>query len=59
MDCGEGEYDVAASIYHGEIEDGVEFSEETIGDYGSKDGEEVHQHGECMVDDGGVALGVR
>lgn len=59
LDSGEGKDDVAGSVYHGEVKDGVEFSEETICDYGSKDGEEVDQHGECMVNNGGIALGVR
>lgn len=58
-DGGEGEDDVAGRVDHGQVEDGVEFAEETVRDDGAEDREEVDEHGEGMVDDGGVALAVR
>ena len=36
-----------------DVDDGLELSKEGVGEDGAKDGSEVAEHGEYMVDDGG------
>ena len=42
----------------GDVDDGLELAEELVSNEGAKDGSEVAERGKCVVDDGGLVLGV-
>ena len=39
-----------------DVDNGLELPEQLVGNHGTKDGGEVAEHGEGVVDDGGLVL---
>ena len=46
------------NVDDGDVDDGLEFTEELVGNHGAKHGTEVAEHGEGVVD-GGAAVMVK
>ena len=47
---------MAENIDDGDVDDGLELSKELVSNHGTKDGSEIAEHREGVVDDGGLVL---
>ena len=48
---------MAENIDDGDVDNGLELSKELVSNHGTKDGSEIAEHREGVVDDGGLVLG--
>ena len=55
--CSQGLEQMAEHINDRDVDNGLELAQQGVGQDGSKDGGEVAEHGEGVVDDGGRVLG--